>query len=76
MNYTINEGKNVLYAEFDSLDDAIVYIGVKTKQGWHIACLPFPSNFGLIDTGEETTAIAPTTVSLLMHKYDLSEQAS
>jgi hypothetical protein len=72
----IYDGEHIFYAEVDTFEEAVMCIEYKMLAGWHIACMPFPSRYGLVDLGEETTAIQPSKWTVLLHHHRLSEQAS
>lgn len=62
------EGRYILFAELDNREDAALYMSFKLLTGWEIVSLPFPSNFEMVDSGEETTEAHPRTWCVIMHR--------
>jgi hypothetical protein len=68
----VNEGQHILYAECVSDDDLIWLANIKYHAGWEFVCKPFPSRYGMVDSGEETTLAVPTVWTLIMHRKEVA----
>lgn len=64
----LTEGPYLLYAEVDTVDDATLLMNFKLHTGWEVLTLPFPNNYEMVDTGEETTEGIPRTWCVIMHR--------
>ena len=65
---TLTEGPHLLFAEVDTEYDALMLLNLKLHMGWEILSLPFPTNYELVDSGEETTEAHPRTWCIIMHR--------
>jgi hypothetical protein len=64
----LTEGPYLLYAEMETVDEAAMLMNFKIHMGWEVLSLPFPNNYELVDTGEETTEAHPRTWCVIMHR--------
>ncbi len=64
----LTEGPYLLYAEVDTQHDALLLLNFKLHSGREVVSLPFPNNFELVDSGEETTEAHPRTWCIVMHR--------
>ena len=49
--------------------DALVFIDVKSFDGWRVLVPPFASKQALVDTGEETTRPIDTEWTFVLHRF-------
>ena len=64
----VQEGTHLLYVEMESPSDLHTLMNFKLCMGWEILTLPFPTNFEMVDSGEETTEAHPRTWCVILHR--------
>lgn len=65
---TVRESSHLLIAEMESASDVYMLMNFKLHMGWEVLTLPFPTNFELVDSGEETTEAQPRTWCVILHR--------